>query len=561
MLSPTEPDLDRFPLQIIPLGGASEIGKNMLAIRHGSDLVVVDAGVTFPSAEHPGIELIVPDMTYLAENAGDLRAILLTHGHEDHVGALPFLLRRVRAPVYGTKLTLGLVRAKLAEYGLDDVAELHEYKPGDRVRLGSITVEPIRVTHSIPDTVSLAFHTPTGLIVHTGDFKIDHTPVDGRTFDVARYAELGRDGVLLLITDTVNAEKQGWAPSERVVGMVLEEQFRRAEGRVLVTTFSSNIHRIQQFLDATERCGRKALIAGRSMQRNVRVARELGYLSCSDSIFIGMDEMDEYADSDLAILASGSQGEPMSALTQMSRDRHRIRIREGDTVILSSTAIPGNEEQVWHTVNRLIRRGARVVYDLITPVHASGHAMQEELKLVYGLLRPLYVVPFHGEPRMMQAYTDMLQAMGVPRNTVVWLENGDRLGFDGIAAEKLEPIANVGPVFVDGLSEEGVSDVVLRDRRHLAEGGTVIVTLTRDEATAEILSGPEFIARGFAQPEYADELFEEVAPLVLQALRDQSAGDDIEREEPAAVVRETVARFLRRKTGRRPVVVPIIVEM
>ncbi len=330
---------------------------------------------------------------------------------------------------------------------------------------------------------------------------------------------------------------------------------------MLVTTFSSNIHRIQQFLDAAERCGRKALIAGRSMQRNVRVARELGYLSCPDSIFIGMDEMDEYADADLAILASGSQGEPMSALTQMSRDRHRIRIRKGDTVIRSSTAIPGNEEQVWHTVNRLIRRGARVVYDLITPVHASGHAMQEELKLVYGLLRPLYVVPFHGEPRMMQAYTEMLQAMGVPRDTVVWLENGDRLGLDGIAAEKLEPIANVGPVFVDGLSEEGVSDVVLRDRRHLAEGGTVIVTLTRDEATAEILSGPEFIARGFAQPEYADELFEEVAPLVLQALRDQSAGDDIEREEPAAVVRETVARFLRRKTGRRPVVVPIIVEM
>lgn len=555
------PDEEQFPLQIIPLGGASEIGKNMLAVRYEDDLVVVDAGVTFPGYDLPGIELILPDVTYLLDNARHLRAILLTHGHEDHIGALPFLLRRLQAPVYGTRLTLGLVRAKLDEHGLLDVADLREYAPRDQVELGSIVVEPIRVTHSIPDTVSLAFHTPVGIVVHTGDFKVDHTPVDGRTFDVGRFAQLGDEGVLLLISDTVNAEKPGWVPSEKFVGSAFDRHFREAEGRILATTFSSNIHRIQQFFDTAERYGRHVVVAGRSVQRNVRVARELGYLRYRENLVISVDAMDDYPPRQLAVLVSGSQGEPLSVLSQVARDRHRIHIQEGDTVILSSTPIPGNEEDVWRTVNRLIRLGARVVYDMITPVHASGHANQEELKLVYSLLRPLYVVPFHGEPRMMQAYTDMLTSMGVPRDTIIWLENGDRLGLDGTSALKLEPIPSSGSVLVDGLSSGTVSDALIRDRRFLALGGTVVVTVTLDANTGDLVSGPEFISRGFMDSPEADSVFTDAAEVVREALREEAAEDDIERDPPASVVHNAVARFLKKRTGGRPLVIPVVVEV
>ncbi len=549
------------PLQIIPLGGASEIGKNMIVLGYGDDMVVIDAGVTFPSYDHPGVDLILPDMGYLAENASALRAVLLTHGHEDHIGALPFLLRRVRVPIYGTRLTLGLVRAKLEEHGLLPSADLREYEPGQRVAFGELSVEPIRVTHSIPDTVSLAFHTPLGVVLHTGDFKIDQTPVDGRGFDAGRFAQLGDEGVLLLISDSVNAEEDGWSPSEKAVGRTLEQQLARAPGRVLFTTFASNIHRIQQVFDAAAQFGRKVIVTGRSMQRNVRVARELEYLRYPESVVASVDDLESLAPDEVVIVTTGSQGEPLSTLTQIAKERHRIRIQEGDTVILSSTPIPGNEEDVWRTVNRLIRLGARVVYDLITPVHASGHACRGELRLMLSLTRPLYVVPFHGEPRMMQAYTDMAMEMGIAREAVIWLENGDRLGFDGLSPCKLDPIPSVGSVFVDALSDASVSDIILRDRKHLATGGTVVVTLARDQTTGEILSGPDFVARGFVELEYADEVFEEAAALVRQALEDHSSGDDIERDDPHIVVRDVVARFLRRKTGGKPVIVPVIAEV
>lgn len=557
---PVDPEA-LYPLQVIPLGGASEIGKNMIAVRYADDIVVIDAGVTFPSSEHPGVDLIVPDTTFLAENADHVRAIVLTHGHEDHIGALPFLLRRVQAPVYGTKLTIGLVRERLDEHNLLGAADLRVFAPGEKIQAGEITVEPIQVTHSIPDTVSLAIYTPVGLIVHTGDFKIDQTPVDGRSFDAARFAQLGAEGVLLLISDTVNAEKPGWVPSERVVGRVFDQQFAEAPGRILVTTFSSNIHRIQQFFDTAADYGRKVAVAGRSMQRNVRVSRELGYLRYSDEIAIRIEDLDDYGPNEVAILTTGSQGEPLSALSRMASDNHKIRIEPGDTVILSSTPIPGNEEGVWRTVNRLIRLGAHVVYDLITPVHASGHANQEELKLVFSLLRPLYVVPFHGEPRMMQAYTEMVTEMGMPCDSVIWLENGDRLALDGVSATKLEPTASVGAVLVDGVSEDGVSDMVLRDRRNLATGGTVVVTLATDRASGEVVAGPEFIARGFLSDEDSTELFAEAGQLALEALANASAQDEIEPDDPAAVVRATVRRVIRKRTGLRPVVLPVIVEV
>jgi ribonuclease J len=345
------------------------------------------------------------------------------------------------------------------------------------------------------------------------------------------------------------------------VGRVFDDQFRQAQGRVIVTTFASNIHRIQQFFDAAHQHGRKVAVAGRSMERNTRVARELGHLRFDDALSIRVDDLADCRDSEVAILTTGSQGEPLSALSQMARESHKIRIREGDTVVLSSTPIPGNEEGVWRTVNRLIRLGARVVYDLLTPVHASGHANQEELKLIFSLVRPLYVVPFHGEPRMMQAYTDMVTGMGMPRESVIWLENGDRLALDGLSARKLEPIGLAGSVLVDGISSGGVSDMVLRDRRHLATGGTVVVTLTVDETTGEVLSGPEFVSRGFLHPDDADGLFAEASDMVLGRFRDLAAQDDIDPEDPGSVVRDSVARFLRRRTGRRPVVVPVVVAI
>ncbi len=552
----SEPD----GVEVIPLGGAAEIGKNMIAVRSGDDIIVIDAGVTFPGADLPGVDLIIPDFTYLVENAERVRGIVLTHGHEDHIGALSFLLRRIAAPVYGTALTIGLARERLDEHDLLAAASLHVFSPGERVRLGSIAVEPIQVTHSIPGTVSLAIHTPVGVIVHTGDFKVDHTPVDGRSFDAARFAQLGDEGVMLLISDTVNAEKKGWVPSERVVGAVFDEHFGDAEGRVLVTTFASNIHRIQQFLDVTERHGRKAVIAGRSMVRNIRVARELGYLSYRDDLQITVDEMDEYPPREIAILTTGSQGEPLAALSQIARDSHRIRIRPGDTVIMSSTPIPGNEDAIWRTVNRLIRLGARVYYDLLTPVHVSGHANQEELKLILSLTRPLYVIPFHGEPRMMQAYTDMVAAMGYDVDRILWLDNGDRLWLDGVDAAMREPVT-AGRVLVDGMSAGTVSDAILRDRRHLATGGTVVVTVALDESTGEILDGPQIVSRGFLQPQDTDGLFEEAAELVVQALDELRASDAVDDESAGAVARDTVSRFLRRRTGRRPVVVPVVLEV
>lgn len=548
-------------VEIIPLGGAAEIGKNMLAIRSGHDLIVIDAGVTFPDNDLPGVDLIIPDFTYLADNADDLRAIVLTHGHEDHIGALPFLLRRVQAPVYGTPLTIGLARERLDEHGLLGSADLRVVEAGGRIACGSMSVEPIRVTHSIPDTVSLAIHTPVGKIVHTGDFKVDHTPVDGRPFDAARFAELGDEGVILLISDTVNAEKKGWVPSESVVGTVFDQHFRDAPGRVLVTTFASNIHRIQQFLTAAERHGRKAVIAGRSMIRNIRVARELGHLRYPDELMVAVDEMDDLAPDEIAVLTTGSQGEPLAALSQMARDSHKIRIQPGDTVIMSSTPIPGNEDAIWRTVNRLIRLGARVVYDLISPVHVSGHANQEELKLVLSLTRPLYVVPFHGEPRMMQAYTDMVAGMGFDRDRVIWLDNGNRLILDGADAMLGEPIPVSGRVLVDGMSAGGVTDAVLRDRRHMAVGGTVIVTVALDGETGHILDGPEIVSRGFLHPDDAEGLFEEARDLVVEALNDNAGSDEIDSDDLRALTRDTVSRFLRKRTGRRPVVVPVVMEV
>jgi ribonuclease J len=555
------PEEEHSLLEIIPLGGAGDIGKNMLAVRYGDDIVVIDAGVAFPTEEHPGVDLIIPDTTFLKENAEKVRAIVLTHAHEDHIGALPYVLKDLNVPVFGTPLTLGLVRCKLEEHKLLDQVRLHTYLPGEQIELGSITVEPIRVTHSIPDTVALALFTPVGTIIHTGDFKIDQTPIDGKLFDASRFAQLGDKGVLLLISDCTNAERKGWVPSERVIAGVFDQLFREAMGRVVVTTFASNIHRVQTVFDMAARYDRKVAVAGRSMARNIEVARELGFIKYKDNGRIRVEEIDDFHPAEVVILTTGSQGEPLSALSRMACDDHKIRIGPGDTVVLSSKPIPGNEDAVWRTVNRLFRRGAKVIYDMITPVHVSGHGNQEELKLMYNLTRPKFVVPFHGEPRMMYAYTEMAVEMGHPRADILYLEIGDRLGLDEKSAQFLEPIGTAGNVLVDGLSEGGVSEFILRDRRHLADNGTVIVTVGLDRATGEIIFGPDLISRGFLHPEDSEELFDEARTKVKEILEAMEPEEDADWDNVRSTVRDTVARFLRKKTNRRPVVVPVVMEI
>jgi len=548
-------------LEFIPLGGAAEVGKNMLVFRYGDDMIVVDCGVQFPTEEHPGVDLILPDFQYVRDNAAHLRGIVLTHAHEDHVGALPYLLKELDVPVYGAPLTIGMVRVKLEEHRLADRVSLNVFRPGDRLSFGEIEVEPVHVTHSIPDTVSLAIRSPVGLVVHSGDFRIDQTPADGKLFDAGRFAQLGDEGVTLLISDTVNAEKSGWVPSERMVARALEQQIEAAPGRVLVTAFASNLHRVQQVFSIAERHGRRVAVAGRSMARNIEVARELGYLKYPDPLRVRVEDIEDLPPDQVIILTTGSQGEPLSALSRMACDNHKIRVEPGDTVILSSRPIPGNEDAVWRTVNRLIRLGARVVYDLIVPIHVSGHANQEELKLLYNLTRPLYVVPFHGEPRMMVAYTDMVTAMGHPRDRVVWMENGDRLALDGTTAELLEPIETNGDVLVDGISEGGVSEFVLRDRRHLATDGTVIVTVALDRATGDVLDGPELISRGFLHPEDSEELFAEAQEQVREALASMQQEEEADWDNVRATVRDVVSRHLRKRTSRRPVVVPVVMQV
>ncbi|MCS6776573.1 MAG: ribonuclease J [Chloroherpetonaceae bacterium] len=549
-------------LQIISLGGSGEVGKNMLVFRYEETIVVVDAGVSFPNEEHPGVDLIIPDITYLLEHREMVKAICLTHGHEDHVGALPYVLKQLPVPVWGTPLTIGMVQEKLTEHGLAHTTDLRVYPEHGVVELGPLTVEAIHVTHSLPNSVSLAIHSPVGTVVHTSDFKIDQTPIDNRLFDASRFAELGDAGVRLLISDSVNVERKGWCPSERSLVPVFDRFMRESLGRVIVATFGSNLHRAQTVFDTAARYGRKVAIFGRSMSQNVATARSLGFLRVDDSQIIRPEEVARYHPVEIAILTTGSQGEPLSGLARMSRDEHsKIQIEPSDTVILSSTPIPGNEDMVWRVVNRIFRLGATVVYDLIQNVHVSGHAYQEELKMMVNLTRPEFVAPYHGEPRHYHAYTRMLLEMGYPPEAILTFEVGQMLEMDAQGVRRSEETVPHGSVLVDGVSTGGVSDVVLRDRRHLSEGGTVVVTVGMDRSTGEVLSGPDLLSRGFLHPEDSAELFEQASERVLAALAelDYTEGSDIDTVRIA--VHDTVARFLRRRTGRRPVIIPVIMEL
>lgn len=548
-------------LQIIPLGGVLEIGKNMTAYRYGDQILVVDAGLMFPEEEMLGVDIVIPDITYLEENFEKILGIVLTHGHEDHVGALPYVLRRIDLPVYGTSLTLGLVANKLAEHNLLDYARLYEVQPGTVLELGDFKVEYVRMTHSIPDASGLIIKTPAGTVVMTGDFKFEQAPIDGERVDISRLVRIGDEGVLILLCDTTNVEKQGFTPSETIVAETFDKIFATAPGRIIVAVFASNIYRVQMVYNIASKYGRRVALIGRSMAENCRIAEELGYLHVSDSVRLRPDEIAQADPREVVIVTTGSQGEPLSALSKMAVEEHKqVKITEGDTVIISATPIPGNEDLILRTINRLFQQGAEVIYEPYAKVHVSGHGNQEDMKLMLNILRPTYIVPVHGEQRHFSKFTKLAESMGYPTEHVFRMSPGDVLEVvDGKAC--LNGKVSAGNVMVDGLGVGDVADVVLRDRRHLSQDGIVIAVIGIDKTTRQVVSGPDFLSRGFVGEELVGELLDGAREVVLAKL-EQFADTDIEEfDEIRAALRKALAKFIYDRTHRRPMVVPIVMEI
>jgi ribonuclease J len=548
------------PLKIIPLGGLGEFGLNMMLLEYGDDAIAVDCGLMFPDAHLLGIDLVIPDVSYLLEEKTKLKAIVLTHAHEDHVGALPFVLKHFDVPIYGTKLTLGLLANKLKEHDLEDSAEIHEITAGAPWQIGPFTVEGIRVTHSLMDCLALAVETPLGTVIHTGDFKIDNTPMDGEMFDFLRFAAYGEKGVLLLMSDSTNVERRGYTPSEREVGTNLEQIIVKSTGKVLVSTFSSSIPRIQQVVEIAERCDRRVVLSGRSMIRNCEVAAELGYLRLPRSFMTDSDRWQSLAPDHLMFLTTGSQGEPMSVLHRVALNDHKtLKVESGDTVILSSKFIPGNEKVISNLINHLYRRGAEVHYEKVSEIHVSGHASQEELKTMLQLTRPRYFVPIHGEYRHLVRHRRLAQEVGIPEQNCFLLDDGDVLELTSRGAEKVKPV-QVGRVFVDGKGIGDVGDMVIRDRRHLSEDGMVLAVMAIHQQSGELVAGPDLISRGFMLAEESEEVLESAKRAVLAALGEMNRETRTDPEELKEEVRRVLRRFFRKKLERRPVVLPYIIE-
>ena len=549
-------------IRIIPLGGLGEVGKNMLCVEYGGDVVVIDAGVMFPKADMHGVDLVLPDMSWLVENADRVRAVLITHGHEDHTGALPFLLRDLDVPVYAPPLAHDLIQVKLREHAGAGRAELHRAQPGDRFTFGAIEAEYVRVCHSIPDACAIALRTPAGVVVHTGDFKIDHTPVDEMPTDLQRLAEIGKEGVLLLLSDSTYAEVAGYTRSERVVATALDHAIGDAPGRVFVATFASLVARVQQIVDASVKHGRKVAPMGRSMVANVQMALANGYLTAPPGAVLELRELAELPEERQVIVLTGSQGEPLSVLSRIANGRSRdIRVHEGDTVIISATAIPGNETVIASVIDNLARAGARVLTRRTAPdVHVQGHASQEELKLMLRLVKPRYFTPIHGEYRMLVAHANLAQQVGVARENVFVIEDGDVLevGEDGAAVVGEVP---AGHVYVDGLRLWDARSPVLRDRRTLARDGFVVVVVPLDGETGELFGPPEIVSSGFVDPEESGDLMERASALADDALRDGAGQAPLDDDAISARVRDAVSRFLYQETRRRPMIVAFPIEV
>ena len=548
-------------IQIIPLGGIGEIGKNMYVLRYEEDIIVIDCGLAFPTDEMLGIDVVIPDITYLMENKDKIKAILLTHGHEDHIGGLPYVLKQINVPIYGTKLTLGLVEVKLREHNMLHNCSLNVISAEDRLDIGTFKIEFFRVNHSIPDSVGIAIKTPVGTVVYTGDFKFDQTPVNGKPTDYYRLARLGERGVLVALSDSTNAERPGYTLSEREVGNSIMEIFRTAKQRIILATFASNIHRIQQVIDAAVYYKRKVAVVGRSMLNVVSIAQELGYLHAPEGTILDIDDMNTMPPHKTVILTTGSQGEPMSALTRISRNEHRkVEIMPGDTVIISATPVPGNEKLVSRTIDNLFARGANVIYESISGVHVSGHGSQEELKLMLNLLKPKYFIPVHGEPRHLIHHAQLATKVGIPEDNIFVIENGQILEFTSRSGHVSGTVTS-GQILVDGLGVGDVGNIVLRDRKLLSEDGIFIVAMTIEKETGQIVSGPEIYSRGFVYVRESESLMDETRDHVCKTLAKVVNGAKTDWSGVKNQIRDSLTRYIWEKMHRRPMILPIIMEI
>ena len=549
-------------LKVISLGGLEEVGKNITVLEYEADIIIIDCGMGFPDDEMPGVDFVIPDVTYLEKNEEKIRGIFITHGHEDHIGALPYVLRDIHVPVYGTRLTLGILRNKLSEHSYDVEPELIECKPGDVIRGGVFSVEFIHVNHSIADACAFAIKTPVGTVVHTGDFKIDLTPIDGAMIDLPRLGQLGNEGVLLLLCESTNAERPGYTPSEKNVGASLEDiYFRNQDKRIVIATFSSNVHRVQQIIDTSAKYNRKVAITGRSMLNVVSAAIELGYMTVPANTIIDLAEIKKYNPEQLTVITTGSQGEPMSALSRMAYAEHdKVELGPRDLVVISASPIPGNEKLVGRVINELTRKHVSVIHSGVADVHVSGHACQEEIKMMHALLKPQYFMPIHGEDRHLGAHKALAESMGMSPDHIFVSEIGRVLEVDKNSA-KFNGTVPAGRVLVDGYGVGDVGNIVLRDRRHLAQDGLIVIVATIDTVERAIISGPDVVSRGFVYVREAEELMEEVRSIAAEAIQECFESDMLDWNHIKGAVKDDLTRFLYQKTKRKPMILPVIMNV
>ncbi len=547
-------------LKIIPLGGLGEIGKNITVVEYNQDIILIDCGMAFPEDEMLGIDIVIPDITYLIKNKDKVKGLFLTHGHEDHIGAIPYVLKKINIPVYGTRLTIGLVGNKLLEHKLEEVS-LNVVNPGEFVKMGCFKINFIGTTHSIPDSVGFAIETPMGTIVHTGDFKIDYTPIIGKTIDLATFAEFGRKGVLLAMSDSTNVERPGYTQSERTVGNKFLDVFKNCKQRMIIATFASNIHRVQQIFNAAVIYNRKVVVSGRSMVNVIKVAQELGYLDIPDGTMVNLNDLKKYKDEEIVLITTGSQGEPMSALTRMAASEHKkLEIKEGDVVIISANPIPGNEKTVARVINLLYQKGADVIYDAMEDIHVSGHGKQEELKLMLTLLKPKFFMPVHGEYRHLKHHAKLAEQMGIPKENILIAQTGDVVELNTKTAQVNGSVQS-GNILVDGLGVGDVGNIVLRDRKMLSENGLIIVVITMDRATGKVISGPDIVSRGFIYVRENIDLIEESKGIINVSLNKCEDAQIKDWNTIKATIKDDLNNFIYGKMKRNPMILPIIMDV
>lgn len=548
-------------LKIIPLGGLDEIGKNITVFEYGNDIVLVDCGLEFPEEDMLGVDLVIPDITYLEKNKDKIRGLVITHGHEDHIGAIPYILKQINIPIYATKLTIGLIKNKLEEHKLVSSTQLNIVEQGRTINFGSMKIEFIRSSHSIPDAVMLAIHTPVGVVLHTGDFKVDLTPIDDQIIDFGRIAELGEKGVLALMSDSTNSERKGYTMSECTVGEVFDRLFLNNKKRIVVATFASNVHRVQQIVNAAERNGRKIAVCGRSMINMIETARELGYINAPENMFIDIDMIKNYTDDQLVIITTGSQGETMSALTRMAAGEHKkVVITPNDMVIISANPIPGNEKLVSNVINDLMQIGAEVIYSALEDIHVSGHACQEEQKLIMAIVKPKYFIPVHGEYRQLRAHAETAKKMGIPAENIFILDNGLTLELNKKEAKITNSVPS-GKILVDGLGVGDVGNIVLRDRQHLSQDGLIVIVMTMDKVTGEIVSGPDVVSRGFVYVRESETLMDDVKKVIRQEVRNFEEEGIRDWSTIKSTLKDDLRDYIFQRTKRNPMILPIIMEV